>query len=149
MQAGWVKSSEAVQDEGTVTRDGWQEVVGALLSSVIFSITFWNLLIRRPLTESNVTVTYRIAQCPTTFSYLPDYYSAPDSAAELRWEFSLSLSLCVCVCSFVCLSEIIASELHVRSLPKCSVHVAVARSSSGGVVIVIYFRFSGWRHICS
>jgi len=46
----------------------------------------------------------------------------------------LSLYPCVCLC--VCLSTIISSELHVRSSPNvlCVLPVAVARSSSGGVV---------------
>jgi len=40
-----------------------------------------------------------------------------------------------CVC--VCLSVVISSELHVRSPPNflCSLPVAVAQSSSGGIVI--------------
>jgi len=48
---------------------------------------------------------------------------------------SVSVWLCVCVC--VCLSAILSSELHVRSSPNFlrMLPVAVARSSSGGVVI--------------
>ena len=47
----------------------------------------------------------------------------------------MSLSVSVCVC--VCLSAIISPELHVRSSPNvlCMLAMAVARSSSGGVVI--------------
>jgi len=43
----------------------------------------------------------------------------------------------VSVCVSICMSTIISSELHVRSSPKslCVLHMAVARSSSGGVVI--------------
>jgi len=84
-------------------------------------------------------------------------YSAPNRRA------------CLCLC--VCLSVIISSELHVRSSPNflctcftflapallgspgqravkrvCSVPVAVAWSSSGGVVML---RIFGWRHICT
>jgi len=47
----------------------------------------------------------------------------------------MSLSVCLSVC--VCLSAIISSELHVRSSLNfvCVLPVAMARSSSGGVVI--------------
>ena len=47
----------------------------------------------------------------------------------------MSVSVCVSVC--VCLSAIISSELHVRSSHRflCMLPMAVARSSSGGVVI--------------
>ena len=53
---------------------------------------------------------------------------------------SVSVCLSVCLSLHVCLSAIIghlSSELHIRSLPTffCLLHVAVARSSSGGVVI--------------
>ena len=56
------------------------------------------------------------------------HYSASDSGAEYCDER-------VCVC--VCLSAIISSELHVRSSPtfSCMLPMAVAPSSSGGVMI--------------
>jgi len=46
---------------------------------------------------------------------------------------SIVISVSVCVC----LSAIISSELHVRSSPtfSCMLPMAVARSSSGGVMI--------------
>jgi len=58
------------------------------------------------------------------------YYSAPDTAAEYRDER-------VCLSVFVCLFAIISPELHVRSSPNLlrMLPMAVARSSSGGVVI--------------
>ena len=47
----------------------------------------------------------------------------------------MSFSVCVCL-SCACLSAIISSELHVRSSAMfCMLHMAVARSSSGGVVM--------------
>jgi len=55
--------------------------------------------------------------------------SAPDRGAEYCDE-RVCVSLFVCVC----LSTIISSELQVRSLP-IFVHMAVAWSSSGGLVI--------------
>jgi len=47
------------------------------------------------------------------------------------------------VCLRVCLSEIISSELHVRSSPNflCMLPMAVARSSSGGVMIQYVFPY--------
>jgi len=52
---------------------------------------------------------------------------------------SLSLSLCVCVCVCVCLSTIISQEVrnYTSDLHQflCMLPIAVARSSSGGVVI--------------
>jgi len=49
----------------------------------------------------------------------------------------MSVSVCVCVC----LSAIISSELHVESSPNFlfMLAMAVARSSSGGVVICYVF----------
>jgi len=57
------------------------------------------------------------------------YYSAPDRVAEYYCDDR--------VCPCVCLSVIIFLELHVRSLPNflSMFPVAVARFSSGGVVI--------------
>ena len=54
---------------------------------------------------------------------------------------SVSVCLCVCVCVCVCLPAIISAELHVRSSPDflCMLPMAVARSSSGGVVIRYVF----------
>ena len=51
----------------------------------------------------------------------------------------------------VCLSTIICSELHVRSSPNVlrTLPMAVARSSSGGVVMHYVLRFCGWRCVCS
>jgi len=51
-------------------------------------------------------------------------------------ERSIVMSVCLSVCLF--LSAIISSELHVRSSPNvlCMLPMAVARSSSGGVVIL-------------
>ena len=62
------------------------------------------------------------------------YYSAPDKGVEYSDEH---VCLCVLVCVFVCLSAIIFSELHVRSSPifLSMFLIAVARSSSGGVVM--------------
>ena len=50
---------------------------------------------------------------------------------------SVSVSLFVCVCVCVCVSAIIFSELHVRSSPNFLrvLPMAVARSSSSGVMI--------------
>ena len=50
-------------------------------------------------------------------------------------ERSIVMSVSVCLC--VCLSASISPELHVRSSPTffCTLPMAVARSSSGGVVI--------------
>ena len=46
----------------------------------------------------------------------------------------------VCLRARVCLSTIISPELHVRSSPfSCVLSMAVARSSSGGVVICYVF----------
>ena len=55
----------------------------------------------------------------------------------------MSVSVCVSVC--VCLSAIMSSELHVRSSPfcLCMLPMAVARSSSGGVVICYVLPFYG------
>jgi len=52
----------------------------------------------------------------------------------------MSVSVCVSVC--VCLSAIISSELHVRSSHRflCMLPMAVARSSSDGVVICYVVR---------
>ena len=52
-------------------------------------------------------------------------------------ERSIVMSVSVCLCVFVCLSAIISPELHVRSSPNLlrMLLMAVARSSSGGVVI--------------
>ena len=49
----------------------------------------------------------------------------------------MSMSVCVCVC----LSPIISSELHGQSSPNflCMLPVAVARSSSDGVVVCCVF----------
>jgi len=61
-------------------------------------------------------------------------YSATHRGAEYRDE-RVCLSVCVCVC--VWLSTIISSELHIQSSPNCltMLPMAVARFSSGGVVI--------------
>ena len=58
-------------------------------------------------------------------------YSAPDRGVD--WSIILSVSACVCVC----LSAIISSELHVRSLRSilCMLPMVVARSCYGGIVI--------------
>ena len=66
------------------------------------------------------------------------YYSAPDRWAEY---IVMSVSLCMCMCLCVCLSAIISSsELHVRSSPIfCKLPMAVARPSSGVVVIRYVF----------
>ena len=53
-----------------------------------------------------------------------------------RWWWSIVMSVSVCVC----LSAMISSELHVRSSPNvlCSLPMAVARSSSGSVVVICH-----------
>ena len=55
----------------------------------------------------------------------------------LLGERSIVMSVSVCLCLCVCLSAIISSELHVRSSPTVlfMLAMAVARFSSGGVVI--------------
>jgi len=61
------------------------------------------------------------------------YYSAPIGERIIV----ISVSVCLSVCLCVCLSAIISSELHVRSSPNflCLLPMAVARSSSDGVMI--------------
>jgi len=58
-----------------------------------------------------------------------------------RWGSTVLWWPCLCEC--VCLSAIISSELHVRSSPNllCVLPVAVARSSSDGVIVL---RISGF-----
>jgi len=52
----------------------------------------------------------------------------------------MSVSVCLCVC----LSTIISSELHVRCSPNflCMLPMAVARSSSRGLVMLCTFGFT-------
>ena len=73
-----------------------------------------------------------IASMTVGFLYLwSNYYSAPTG------ERNNVMSNCVLMCLCVCLSEIISSELHVQSSPNflCALSVAMARFSSGGIVI--------------
>jgi len=91
------------------------------------------------------------------------YYSAPDRGAEYCDEsVCLSIYLCVCVCVCACVRACVCvcvslsvheqfSETTQRIFTNflCMLPVAVARSSSGGVVTRYGFLYYGWRHICS
>ena len=86
---------------------------------------------------------YRVlARNPSTiFKHI--FYFAPIGERNILNNGSVS----VCVC--VCLSTIISSELQVRSSP-----IFCACTYGRGSVLLwrrsdMYFRFYGWRHVCS
>jgi len=65
---------------------------------------------------------------------------------------SVFLSICVCACVCVCLSlheQFSETTQRIFTNFLCMLPVAVARSSSGGVVTRYGFLYYGWRHICS
>ena len=53
------------------------------------------------------------------------------------------------LCLSVCLTECITQKPHGRTSPNfsCMLPVAVAWSSSDGIVIFLYLQFYGWRHV--
>jgi len=66
-------------------------------------------------------------------------HSAPDWGAQ-----SIVMSVSVCLCVFVCLRSYLWNNTCDFAKFLCMLPMAVARSSSDGVVIMVtYFRFSG------
>jgi len=77
-------------------------------------------------------------------------YSALDRAAEYCDEPSVSVCVYVCVdCLSVC-DHISGTSRPIFTKFLCTLPMAVARSSTDGVVIMLRIsRFCGWRHICN
>jgi len=89
---------------------------------------------------SRSAVTRVIKRWPYTTSAHPGaYYFAPVEERSI----AIGLSVCVCLSASISLEPLDRSSRNFV----CRYPVAVARSSSGGAAIVMYFRFYGWRHV--
>ena len=87
------------------------------------------------------SVRFCFSVCPQSYiqkcmSNLRQIVTPPPIGSAEYCDERVCLSVCQCMCLCVCLSAIISLELHVRSSPIffCVLPMAVARSSSGGVV---------------
>jgi len=103
--------------------------------SILSAHLLWNVNLPSVIKQESVSIESCLLDCFSewvcSFLWSGRLLLCPDRAAQ-----SIVMSVCVCLC--VCLSfPIISLELRVRSSPKflCMLAMAVARSSSGGVVI--------------